>query len=114
MKINSKVTELLCDLSEIESSENKHLLAAEAGDLRGNLLRLYRATDSDASKETITEIMTEAGYPWFAKLAGADNKTAKNTASTVSAPSRTIEESQPNLLSDEDFLDLLPANSFFH
>jgi len=40
MKINSKISELLCDLSEIETSENSHLLAAEENDLRGNLLQL--------------------------------------------------------------------------
>ena len=69
MKINSKVTELLCDLSEIESLENSNFKAEKASDLRNSLLKLYRSTANPQSRDTIIAIMTEAGYPWFGKLA---------------------------------------------
>jgi len=108
MKINTKITELLCDLSEIETTENSQLLAAEENDLRGNLLQLYRSTDNSASKDTIIAIMTEAGYPWFGKLARTSNETA------VTVPDRSVGENTPQFMSDDDFLDLLPINGLFH
>lgn len=103
MKINSKITELLCDLSESESLENSHFMAEKTSDLRNSLLRLYRSTANPHSRDTIIAIMTEAGYPWFGKLARSGKQ------SLVSTPSSHVD-----FMSEEDFLDLLPINGHFH
>ena len=103
MKINSKVTELLCDLSEIESLENSNFKAEKASDLRNSLLKLYRSTANPQSRDTIIAIMTEAGYPWFGKLARSGKR------SVVSSP-----DSHGDFMSEDDFLDLLPINGHFH
>ncbi len=103
MKINSKITELLFNLSEIESPENNQFLAGEESDLRKSLLKLYRSTDNSASRETIIAIMTEAGYPWFGKLARSGEQTVVSAAND-----------EGNFMSEDDFLDLLPVNGHFH
>jgi len=107
MKITPRITELLFDLSEIETNDNKDYLTGDIENLRNNLLLLYRTTDSNTSRETIIAIMTEAGYPWFGRLAKASNEIVREIPSKA-----VVNESQ--FMSDDDFLDLLPANGHFH
>jgi len=107
MKITPRITELLFDLSEIETNENNEFLTGDASELRNNLLQLYRATDSHTSRETIISIMTEAGYPWFGRLAKASNRVVRDI------PLKAV-ANEGQFMSDEDFLDLLPANGHFH
>lgn len=107
MKITPRITELLFDLSELETSENNQYLTGDIEELRNNLLQLYRATDSDSSRETIIAIMTEAGYPWFGRLAKASNRAVRDIPLKKAA-------NEEQFMSDEDFLDLLPANGHFH
>lgn len=108
MKINSKITELLFSLSEMECSRNRKLLAVEEHDLRKNLLHLYRATNNPASHDIIVAIMTEAGFPWFGKFVRSGFKPA------VSEPSGADTLIGEKFMSDDDFIDLLPANGYFH
>ena len=107
MKITPRITELLCDLSEIEAIDNKDYLTGDIDDLRNNLLQLYRATESNTSRETIIAIMTEAGYPWFGRLVKASSQVVRDI------PSKAV-ANEGQFMSDEDFLDLLPANGHFH
>lgn len=107
MKITPRITELLFDLSEIETSENNQYLTGDIDELRNNLLQLYRATDSHSSRETIIAIMTEAGYPWFGRLAKASKRTVRDIPLKKAA-------NEGQFMSDEDFLDLLPINGHFH
>jgi len=107
MKITPRITELLFDLSEIETNDNKDYLTDDVDNLRNNLLLLYRTTDSNTSRETIIAIMTEAGYPWFGRLAKASNEIVREIPSKA-----VVNEGQ--FMSDDDFLDLLPANGHFH
>jgi len=107
MKITPRITELLFDLSEIETNDNKDYLTGDIENLRNNLLLLYRTTDSNTSRETIIAIMTEAGYPWFGRLAKASNQVVREI------PSKAV-ANEGQFMSDDDFLDLLPVNGHFH
>jgi len=107
MKITPRITELLFDLSEIETNDNKDYLTDDVDNLRNNLLLLYRTTDSNTSRETIIAIMTEAGYPWFGRLAKASNQVVREI------PSKAV-ANEGQFMSDDDFLDLLPVNGHFH
>ncbi|MFT6100757.1 MAG: hypothetical protein ACJAYF_003318 [Arenicella sp.] len=107
MKITPRITELLFDLSELETSENNQYLTGDIEELRNNFLQLYRATDSHSSRETIIAITTEAGYPWFGRLAKASNLTVRDIPLKKAA-------NEGQFMSDEDFLELLPANGHFH
>ena len=107
MKITPKITELLFDLSESETADNNAYLTGDVSNLRNSLLQLYRATDSDHSRETIIAIMSEAGYPWFGRLAKASNRSLSDI------PLKEV-ANEEQFMSDEDFLDLLPINGHFH
>lgn len=108
LKITPKITELLFDISEIEAADNAHFLLGELTDLRNNLLKLYRVTDNQTSREKIIAIMSEAGYPWFGKLAMATQNKVDNVEL------KRTPEREEQLMSEEDFLNLLPANGHFH
>lgn len=108
LKITPKITELLFDISEIEVADNAHYLLGDITDLRNNLLKLYRVTDNQTSREKIIAIMSEAGYPWFGKLAKATQHKVNNIELKITS------ENEEQFMSEEDFLDLLPANSHFH
>ena len=107
MKITPRITELLFDLSEIESGENNQYLTGDIDELRNNLLQLYQATDSHSSRETIVAIMTEAGYPLFDRLATVGEHTLGDIPLKKTG-------NEGKVMSDEDFFDLLPANGHFH
>ena len=107
MKITRRRTELLFDLSEIESSENSEYITGDVSQLRSNLLQLYCVTDNCASRETIIAIMTEAGYSWFGPL-------AKSHKRAIREVTRKAVANQSEFMSEDDFLELLPANHYFH
>jgi len=107
MKLNSTITDLLFDLSELETPKNNQLLIGDGKFLRNNLLKLYRATDNTDSQDLIVKIMAEAGYPWFGKL-------AKAASAQVSEKTPSSAYDDHYLLSEEEFLQLIPANGHFH
>lgn len=104
LKINSKITELL---SEIEVAENENFLEGDLMDLRNDLLKLYCVTDNQNSREKIIAIMSEAGYPWFLRGEGSP------AVSTVFKEHQKV-DAEELFMPEEDFLNLLPANSHFH
>jgi len=114
MKITPKITELLFDLSETENHDNGAYLSGDLAGLRGDLLRLYRTTESHQSRETIISIMTEAGYPWFGRLADASEQSLRDIPLKEVANEELFSLSGDRVMSDEDFLDLLPINGHFH
>ncbi len=112
MQLNLKITRLLFRLSEIEAQDHCHYLIGDGNLLRNNLLKLYRATKNPDSHEIIIKIMTEAGYPWFEKLARSRSNIAAINSEIGHAP---IPSSKPlKFLSEQEFLSLLPVNEFIH
>lgn len=107
MKISPRITQLLFDLCELETTENNQCLTGDVDQLGNNLLQLYRATDSHTSRETIIAIMTEAGYLWFGRLAKSISPLVRDIPPKQS-------ENEGQFMSSNDFLDLLPANGCFH
>lgn len=118
MKITPKITELLFEISEIEDSRNVPYLQSGSVDLHNNLLKLYRVTDKKVSREKIIAIMDEAGFSWFSKLKFCDyddDATLEDCApDEILLEAFSEASSDDDFMSVEDFLDLLPANSYFH
>jgi len=113
MKLTDSINDLLLDLSELEAPENNHLLIGDGELLRNNLLKLYRATDNAISHSVINQIMIEAGYPWFGKLAESLNKQVSEILQY--SESRSGDEGQgETVLSEDEFMQLVPANGYFH
>lgn len=107
MKLTKQITNLLFELSELESRENTQLLIGDGSTLRNNLLKLHRLTSNQVSRKLIVDIMGEAGYPWLGKLASAPDH-ALFDGCPVEATNDDF------LLSEEEFLELIPANGHFH
>ena len=107
MKLTKTITKLLFELSELESLKNTQLLIGDGATLRNNLLKLYRLTDNQVSRQLIVSIMAEAGYPWLGKLASTSDR-----ALFDGCPVEATNDDY--LLSEEEFLELIPANGHFH
>ncbi|GAA6137588.1 hypothetical protein NBRC116583_13350 [Arenicella sp. 4NH20-0111] len=107
MKLSETVIELMFELSNLEGEKHSGFLHGEGSILRNNLLKLFEVTDNPESQEIIIDIMSEAGYPWFNKLAKPKRDLAKQNSmeSTVETP---------RIMSDDDFMSLLPANGQLH
>jgi len=101
MKLTETVIELMFELSNIEGF--KHFDSNEV-DLRNNLLKLFNATNNPAAHDIIIEIMNEAGYPWFGTIARAEEM--------VTPASWSLEANK--VMSDDEFMDLIPANGRLH
>jgi len=117
MKLTNKITDLLFDLSGIESPANAQFLIGDGAVLRNNLLKLYRATDNIASHELIIKIMGEAGYSWFGKLANSAKQCMFDKALSSAGLSLTdyfVADNEEHSLSENEFLELVPANGYFH
>lgn len=110
MKLTTEVTELLFELSDIESAEHTQLLIGDGGFLRKNLLDLYQKTSNQASHDLIIRIMEKGGYPWFGAV--APQKSPEPEVAMEAITHSAVSETQ--LFSEEEFLDLLPANGLFH
>lgn len=108
MKMTTRANELLIKLIEIEPVPHQRLLRAQGSELRKNLLKLYCLSDSAECRGLIDEIMKEGGYPWFQNLAKSLRGAPKKQH-----PTRMVSQ-YGGLYSDRQFLDLSPANGYFH
>ena len=91
------------------SDDQMALLINHESSLRRNVLALYRMTDDVRILDLVIQIMAEGGYPWFGKLALSTNRVVDE--SQLLEPHLSESEFQ---LSDDEFMDLLPANGHFH
>lgn len=109
MKLTETVIELMFELSDIEFPHNAHYLCGDGAKLIDNLLTLFNETKNPATHEIIIDIMNEAGHPFL----GHDEETIDEN---INAASNLISayKCPDQLMSDDQFLDLLPANSYFH
>jgi len=102
MKLTDTVIELMFELSNIEGVQH---FDGDTTLLRNSLLKLFNTTDNPDAHEIIIDIMSEAGYPWFANIA-KNNEEAVSDISEVTVGTR--------IMSDSEFMDLLPANGRIH
>ncbi len=108
MKLNETVMELIFELSVIEGVSNGRYLDGEGTTLRNNLLKLFNSTSNPAAHNLIINIMNEAGYPWFERVAKPQSDIA------ASETSQSFDSAGGKTLSEDEFLELLPANGRIH
>ena len=109
MKLTQNVIELMFELSAIEGIDHNKYLRGQGDSLRKNLLSLFKNTENAEAHEIIINIFSEAGCPWFGTIA-RDNSFAYEELSLE--PKVVLEEGK--LMSDEAFIELLPANGHIH
>lgn len=108
MKLTETVIELMFELSNIEGEKHSEFLYGDGKILRNNLLKLFNKTENPESQDIIINILNEAGYPWFGKL-------AHNESHTIRA---IVDQNALNddvrIMTDDEFMELLPANGRLH
>lgn len=109
MKLTEAVIELMFELSTIEGDKHSEFLHGDGQILRNNLLKLFRTTENPESHEIIIDIMSEAGYPWFGKLARVKDRTTRTIADIP-----VEDDGVSRIMSDDEFMELLPANGHLH
>ncbi|GHA02133.1 hypothetical protein GCM10008090_09260 [Arenicella chitinivorans] len=109
MKLTQQITNLLFELSELECREHTRYLIGDGVTLRNNLIKLFDKTELESAREIIREILQQAGDPWLDldKLPVAPNMTLFD-AQSIDA------QNDDFLLTEEEFLELIPANGHFH
>ncbi len=96
MIINEEMSQALYSIKQIESSYTSKQLNGSSNEVGNRLIVLYYKTRSIATRELVTEFMTQAGIVWLRKLLTGDI--------------RPIASSRNNFASLDDYLGLLTAN----
>jgi len=121
MKITENITELVVELGELETFERAGMVIDSDGISLKNLLELFQETNNGRSKEVVREIFDEAGFSGFLDLDEAAMQTVadlNNVKTKVRTTSRDVIQvlkfDADNLFTESEFLDLIPASTYFH
>ena len=69
MKLNDEMIAILAQIEELEAPASQQLQDVRTAELGSNLWELYKTTDNVETHGLISQLMDQAGYPWFANLA---------------------------------------------
>lgn len=111
MKLSAEVSDLLVELIDIESIDHKQLLKGSADLLCQNLLALYGRTSNQKSHDLILEIIDKGGYSIFGSsfdYLGQSNSYGNSVVPIKHDLGHGFE------MSEDEFMDLLPINGYFH
>ena len=112
MKLSSKVSELLIELVDIESIDHEHLTETNAGLLCQNLVKLYGNTTNQKSQDLIIQIIDQGDISFFSPRSELNVKDLGYSESFLTENVTT--ESNNFALDEDEFMDLLPINGYFH
>ena len=73
MKLNDEMIALLAQIEELKTPASQQLQDIRMAELGSNLWELYKTTDNIETVSLISQLMAEAGYPWFSDLADAES-----------------------------------------
>jgi len=108
MKITENISDLVLELTELETPDSTKRVFSEGGLSLQSLMEIYSETDSNRSRQVVLEIIDEVGSGWGTQLDDASQYTQE-----AQALAKNVETGY-TLLSEDDFMDLLPANCYFH
>jgi len=108
MKLSAEVSDLLVKLIDLESIDQKQLLKGNTDLLCQNLLAIYGKTSNQKSHDLILEIIDKGGYSLFGSSYDYLAESSFNNTTFVTNPSVGF------AMSEDEFMDLLPANGYFH
>ena len=115
MKLSNEVNELLVELVNLESIDNLQLLEINAGMLCQNLIEIYGKTTNSKTQDLIIKIIDKSGYSLFGprsnNFALSENTQAENTDSVMN---RVRSSSGEFVIDEDDFMNLIPINGYFH
>jgi len=108
VKINESISELVLELVELETPDNTRAVLTNKGVSLKGLIDVYSETVNSRSRQVVLEIIDEVGNDWAPEL--SEEAQAANEAASFD---RNRSQGWANL-SEDEFMDLLPANSYMH
>ena len=112
MKLTAEITKLLTKLVDIESIENPQFLDGNATSLCQHLLDLYGKTNNQNSHDLIIKIIDQSGYSIFSPRPNVQLRCSATYDESTRLDGLNSEEGFE--LSEEQFMNLLPINGYFH
>ena len=112
MKLSNKVSELLIELVDIEAIDHEHLIENNAGLLCQNLVKLYGNTSNQKSQDLIIQIIDQGDFSFFSPRNELNTHDLGFTE--VFLTENVTTESGDFDLDEDEFMDLLPINGYFH
>lgn len=113
MKLTAEITELLTQLVDIESIENPQFLDGNATSLCQHLLDLYGKTNNQDSHDLIIKIIDRSGYSIFSPRPNVQLRCSA-TYDESARLGGNVNSGEGLELSEEQFMNLLPINGYFH
>lgn len=120
MKVTDELTNLVVELGELESFERAGSVISHDGVSVKALLSLFNETENPRSKQVVREIFDEAGYGWLFELDEGCFESAAGLKAITTEKASGVDDvvvkeiAEDGLLSEEEFLNLLPASAYFH
>lgn len=118
LKMKRKLSELLKDFSSADTVSNHEFLLGDDADLKHNILTFYSVAGSQISRKKITSMMSKAGYTLIDSLSKVNKNVDELDGLSIQY---NLEQqvdyklgSETLFMNEEDFMDLLPANNYFH
>lgn len=110
MKLSNEISELLIELVDIEPIDDSTLFEGNIGLLCQNLLELYGKTSNQKSHDLIIKIIDQSGFSFFTPRSTENIKSVDSCEQYQQA----FKEEEKFNLNDDDFMNLLPINGYFH
>lgn len=111
MKLSNEINDLLIELINIESVDSELFASGNMGLLCHHLLELYGKTTNQKSHELIISIIDKSGYSLFSPRVETTRRSDRYDGDLTG----TAVSSEGGFeLDEDDFMDLLPINGYFH
>ena len=108
MKITENISDLVLELTELETPASARRVFNDSGLSLKHLMDIYTESANERVREVVLEIIDEVDGGWGNQL--SDTEQAAVEAETLLANAKN----GYTQLSEDDFLDLLPVNCYMH
>ena len=118
MKITENISDLVLELTELETPASAKQVLNNDGLSLKHLIDLYSETNSERAKEVVLQIIDEVDGEWGVQLSDVALETDElvETVQVAEEAESLLANARNGFkrLSEDDFLDLLPVNCYMH
>lgn len=118
MKKSDAIDDVVSKLAEINSTEkNEPEFSTQEVSIR-TLIALFEEAKSHESEHIVQELFSQAGYGWVSKLCASDIQAMSDMNDFKGDDLINVQEIQFQAslqqLTEDEFMNLVPANAYFH
>jgi len=118
LKDTNAIDELILKLSEMNIAGNNELTTDSENASISSLIAFFEEATQDESKEILEKLLSEAGYDWMGLLDANEIALISKLYDAAideqfSIPEIPLTET-PALFSEDEFMNLIPVNGYFH